>query len=602
MMSNNGKVSFGKVFWPSLVAILIASIISLILFFTALGGLISSFSSGFDAKTIAVDNNSVLHVKLDNQITEISSVEFDPIQMEVNGSTGLNDLLVGIKEAETDNSIKGIFIELGNLSCGFSTALELRNALAHFKKSGKFIVAYHSGEVISQKEYFLASVADENYGFPTSMMEFGGLGVEMMYFKNLFDKFGIEMQVIRGRDNAFKSAVEPYFLDKMSDSSRAQVERYLESIWGDVLGKISDSRNVSVAELNNIADSALIRRASDAVSYKLLDGVLYQDEVLAKIRAKIGLAKNTKLNLISIDKYARNVSKNKQIIDEAKTPNIAVIIAEGAIATSGENGISSATLVKQIRDARTDNDIKTIVLRVNSPGGSALASEEIWREVILANKAKKVIVSMGDVAASGGYFISAAADRIFAEPTTITGSIGVFGVIPFTGKFLTETVGLSFDRAGTNKHAVLSINQKLTPQEFAIIQDEVNKVYDQFLQIVADGRNMTVERVNEIARGRVWTGRDAINIGLVDEMGGLNDAIAYAINQAGIKNPVFAYYPKKSDNKFINFLENYKDEQDKEDNNSTKLSQKAIEIMDMFNDMESIKGIQMRMPFYMDIH
>ena len=602
MMSENGKVSFGKVFWPSLVAILIASIISMILFFTALGGLISSFSSGFDAKQITVNNNSVLHVKLNSQITEVSSVKFDPFQMKINGSTGLNDLLVGIKEAESDKSIKGIYIELGDLSCGFATALELRNALAHFKKSGKFIVAYHSGEVITQKEYYLASVADENYGFPTSMMEFGGLGVEMMYFKHLFDKFGIEMQVIRGKDNAFKSAVEPYFLDKMSDSSRVQVERYLGSIWGDVLGEISASRNVSVADLNKIADSTLIRRASDAVTYKLLDGVLYQDEVLALIRKKVGLASNAKLNLISIEKYARNVSKNKQIIDEAKTPNIAVIIAEGAIATSGDNGISSATLVKQIREARTNDAIKTIVLRVNSPGGSALASEEIWREVVLANKAKKVIVSMGDVAASGGYFISAAADRIFAEPTTITGSIGVFGVIPFTGKFLSETIGLSFDRAGTNPHAVLSTNRKLTPQEFGIIQDEVNKIYAQFMQIVADGRNMTVDRVNEIARGRVWTGRDAINLGLVDEMGGLNDAIAYAVKQAGIKKPIFEYFPKKSDDKLINLIENYTDKQDKEDNNSTKLSQKATELMNMLNDMESIKGIQMRMPFYMDIH
>jgi len=601
-MSDNTKVSFGKVFWPSLVAILIASIISMILFFTALGGLISSFSSGFDAKQISVNNNSVLHVKLNSQITEVSSVKFDPLQMKVNGSAGLNDLLVGIKNAETDNSIKGIYIELGDLSCGFATALELRNALTHFKKSGKFIVAYHSGEVITQKEYYLASVADENYGFPTSMMEFGGLGVEMMYFKNLFDKFGIEMQVIRGKDNAFKSAVEPYFLDKMSDSSRVQVERYLGSIWGDVLGEISTSRNVSVAELNKIADSTLIRRASDAVTYKLLDGVLYQDEVLALIRKKVGLKSDAKLNLVSIEKYARNVSKNKQIIDEAKTPNVAVIIAEGAIATSGDDGISSATLVKQIREARTNDAIKTIVLRVNSPGGSALASEEIWREVVLANKKKKVIVSMGDVAASGGYFISAAADRIFAEPTTITGSIGVFGVIPFTGKFLTETIGLSFDRAGTNPHAVLSTNRKLTPQEIGIIQDEVNKIYAQFMQIVADGRNITVERVNEIARGRVWTGRDAIKIGLVDEMGGLNDAIAYAINQAGIKKPVFAYYPKKSDNKWINLLENYSDQQDKEDNNASKLSQKATELMIMLNDMESMKGIQMRMPFYMDIH
>lgn len=599
-MSNKSKVTFGKVFWPALVAIIVASFISMIVFFMALGGFITSFSAGFESKPMQINANTVLHLTLDAPIQEVGNVEFNPIEMNVSTSTGLNDLLVGIAAAKTDDNIKGIYIELGSLECGYASALELRNALDNFKKSGKFIVAYHSGEVITQKEYYLASIANENYGFPSSMMEFGGLGTEIMYFKNLFDKFGIEMQVIRGKNNVFKSAVEPYFRNHMSDSSRVQVERFLTSIWEDLTTIISKERGVSVEQLNDIADSALIRSAKDAVTYNLLDAALYEDEVIAKIKSKLNLTNTDEINFESLEKYARKASKKQQLMDGVKKPNIAIIMAQGAISTTGKKGISSATLVKQIRDARRDETIKVIVLRVNSPGGSALASEEIWREVVLAKKAKKVIVSMGDLAASGGYFIAAAADRIFAEPTTITGSIGVFGVIPYTGKFLSETIGLSFDRAGTNKHSVLTTNRKLTPTELNVIQEEVNKIYNQFLQVVANGRGMDTARVNEIARGRVWTGKDALKIGLVDEMGGLNDAIAYAIKSAKIKKPIFAYYPEIEDNKWVNLIQNLKDQE--EVNSAIKLSDKAIELLEMFNDIETIKGIQMRMPYYMEIH
>jgi protease-4 len=601
---SNGKVSFGKIFWPSLVAIIVASFISIIIFFLALGGFIGSISAGFQPKPMQVKQATVLHLTLNNTISEVSDANINPLAMEVNYSNGLNDLLLGIEKAKTDGNIKGIFIELGELNCGYASLLELRGALKAFKNSGKFIVAYHSGEVITQKEYFLASVANENYGFPSSMMEFVGLGTEIMYFKNLFDKFGIEMQVVRGRNNAFKSAVEPYFRENMSDSSRLQVERYLSSIWGDLLQLVSQERNVSVAQLNAIADSTLIRRAEDAVKYHLMDGVMYQDEVLAKIKAHLKLPATAQLNLFDFEKYARKKSEQLQVLDETKSPNIAVVFAEGAISEGGSDGISSEKLVKQIRKARENKTIKAIVLRVNSPGGSALASEEIWREVILAKQHKKVIVSMGDVAASGGYFISAAADRIFAEPTTITGSIGVFGVIPYTGKFLNETIGLSFDRAGTNQHAVLSTNRKLSSEELATVQDEVNEIYGKFLQIVADGRHLDTARVNEIARGRVWTGRDALQIGLVDELGGLNTAIAYAQKIAAIKTPVFKYYPGFENAKWVNLIQNLKDEQDNE-NVRIKVpqwSQKALNILQKINEIESMQGIQMRMPYYLEIH
>lgn len=598
-MSDKVKVSFGKIFWPSLVAVILATIFGLLLFFGILGGIVAGFSADFEPKEMTIKPNTVLYLKLDDPVTETSKMKFSPYEMSMNGSIGLSDLLTAIDAAKENKNIKGIYIELSDLSCGYATAMELRNALSDFKKSGKFIVAYHSGEVITQKEYYLASVANENYGFPSSMFEFVGLGVEMMYFKNLLGKLSIEMQIIRGKDNAFKSAVEPYFLDKMSDSSRVQTERYLTSIWSDIIHQISADRNVSEAQLNELADSVSIRRADDAVKYGLLDASLYQDEVLGKLREKLNLKTGEKFPLLEMEKYARKVADTKRTLDDARTPTIAVVFAEGGIATSGD-GISSAKLVEQLRKVRDDKHIKIVVLRVNSPGGSALASAEIWREVMLIKQQKKIIVSMGDVAASGGYYISAAATRIFAEPTTITGSIGVFGIIPYTGAFLSEKIGLSFDYAGTNKHAVLSTNRKISPEEMETIQTEVNQTYSEFLSVVAQGRNLSVERVNQLARGRVWTGRDALQIGLVDELGGLNEAIRYAVKTAGIKNPVFAFYPEKKENKFMEFLQNIEDQEDF--TKDVKLPQAVLQFMNQFTEIESLKGIQMRMPYYMEIH
>lgn len=588
------KITFGRIFWPSLVAVLIASIISLLLFFGILGGIVGSF--GGPAAPLVVKEKTVLHMTLEGQIAENGNTRFDPSMLGVENKIGLSDLLFGLEKAKTDNRVKGIFLEIKNLQCGFATAREIRRAINDFEKSGKFVVGYNGGEVITQKEYYISSAANENYGFPTSTMEFVGLGAEMMFFKNTLDMLEVEMQVIRGKNNDFKSAVEPFFRTNMSDSSRLQLNRYIQSIWYDVRTDISKDRNISVEALNDIAEHMKIHRTTDAVTYKLLDAAKYRDEVLSILAKKAGVKSSDELELSSLEKYAKKKFHQDQKLAQ-KGSNIAVILAEGDISVDGD-GLTSEKICKYIREARLDKDIKTIVLRVNSPGGSALASDEIWREVKLANEKKKVIVSMGDVAASGGYYIASPAGTIFAEPTTITGSIGVFGVIPYTGKLLENKLGLTFDRATTNKHAILSTNRKLTEEELSIIQQEVDLIYAQFLGRVAEGRGMTTEAVNQIARGRVWTGTDALRIGLVDQLGGVKDAIAFAAKQAGIKDVKLKYWPEMKTDQITELIEQFsEDEESSLKMQSPGMPAAVKHYYLQLQKLEQLRGIQMRMPF-----
>jgi protease-4 len=547
-------------------------------------------------------DSSVLHMTLSGAIGERSSSTLNPSSFTMDKTNGLADILTGLEKAKADKRVKGIYLELGNVQCGYATAMEIRNALKDFKKSGKFLVAYLNGEVITQKQYYISSVSDEVYGFSTSAMEFIGLGGELMFFKNTFDKLGIEMQVIRGSNNDFKSAVEPYFRTNMSDSSRLQTQRYMSSIWSDVRSQIAADRKVTVAQLNDIAENAKIQRVDDAIRFKLIDASKYRDEVEAIILKKSGL-KSLK-DIMAFEEYAAKGFKNKQLAFEQKTAtaNVAVIVGEGAITVDGEE-LTSDKVCKYFREARNDDKIKVVVFRVNSPGGSALASEEIWREVSLTTKKKKVIVSMGDVAASGGYYISTPASTIFAEPTTITGSIGVFGVIPYTGGFMENKLGLTFDRVQTNKHSVLSTNRRLTPEELALIQAEVDQIYMQFKKRVSDGRGLTTDQVQLLARGRVWTGSDALKIGLVDKLGGLNDAIAFAIKEAKVKNPQVIYYPKVKEDPFEELVEQLS----KDDQEAIKIKQSAVpkvidDLTKRLMKLESYTGIQMRMPYEIDLH
>jgi protease IV len=587
------KITFGKVFWPALVALIVSSVLGWILFFIVLGGVVGSAGS---AQPVVKDN-TVLKLTLNDEVSEVSASNFNPGAIGIDKKTGLSALLFGFTKAAVDPKIKGIYLEIGDLSCGYGAARELRNAINTFEKSGKWVIAYHKGELISLKEYYIASAANLNYGFPSSTMEFLGLGAEYMFYKGMFDKLEVEAQVIRGKNNDFKSAVEPYFLDKMSDSSRLQVTRYMTSLWMDIRQDIATDRKIDINQLNNIAENQLIRRATDGVIYKLLDATIYMDELEQKMKTKLGLKVNQAISYFSFEKYADKEFESERT-KTASSANVAVILAEGDVSTDGD-GLSSAKITKYLREAREDDKIKTIVLRINSPGGSALASDEIWREVKLANLKKKVIVSMGDVAASGGYYIAAPASRIFAEKTTITGSIGVFGVIPYTGKMLENKLGVTFDRVSTNSSANMSLNKKLTPVELAVIQEEVDEIYTQFLAIVGEGRKMTPEQVNVIARGRVWTGVDALRIGLVDEIGGLPAAIKYASSKAGIKTPVLKYWPIKKIALANEVLENIMNEEDEEKAGfkSNKLAQEFMVQYELLLKMSGRTGIMARLPF-----
>lgn len=596
------KIKFGKIFWPSLVAAIIASIIGTIIFILGITGVISGLTN-LESKPISVENKTVLHLTLDGQIGEKGSTKIDKSSFSIESKIGLPDLLHAFEKATTDENIKGIFLEISDLSCGFATAREIRNAINNFEKKGKFVVAYNAGEIITQKEYYISSAANEIYAFPTSTMEFMGLGTELMFYKKTLDKFEVEMQVIRGSNNDFKSAVEPFFRENMSDSSRLQIERYLTSIWSDIRLDISNDRKVSVEKLNEIAENALIRRAKDAVNLKLIDATKYRDEVLTIINKKIGQANDKEINFLSFEKYAKKKFYEDQILTKSNEPNIAVILAEGDVSTSGD-GLTSEEICQLFRDVRKNKSIKTVVFRINSPGGSALASDEIWREVKLTNKVKKVIVSMGDVAASGGYYIAAPASYIFAEPTTITGSIGVFGMIPYTGKMLENKLGLTFDRAGTNKHSIISLNRKLTPEEYLIIQNEVNDIYTDFLNRVAEGRGMTTQQVNILARGRVWTGRDALQKGLVDKLGGINDAIDFAAKKALITEKKILYYPNVKKDKLSDLIEVFEEEEKNASivSKESKMSEELFQYYNKLKSLEKFTGIQMRMPYEISLY
>ena len=590
---------FKKLFWPIFLSIGLSSLIFTIIFILGLIGFLSLFSD----EPLELEPNTILHLKLDGPIREVSNTELDPMTFSFNAQIGLSDILYGLDQASKDKNVKGLFIDIGDIDCGMATAEELRQGIAKFKKSGKFVLAYNSGEYVSQKAYYISSVANETYAFPNSVFEWKGLGGEVVFLKGLLDKLDVELEVIRGTDNDFKSAVEPYFRKSMSDSSRVQVERYLNSIWSVYLSEVSTSRKVRKDSLAEYAESLLVRNAKDAMSLKLIDGIKYRDEIEDILMKKTRVKEVKDLVFFDFNKYCKKIFIENQELANVAEPDIAVIIAEGDISVDG-SGISSTEICKYFSEVRNNNDIKAVVFRVNSPGGSALASEEIWREVALTNMSKPVVVSMGDLAASGGYYVSTAASRIFANSSTISGSIGVFGVIPYTGKMFENKLGIEFDYASTNSHSVFSLNKKLSDEELQITQEEVDNIYQLFLKRVADGRGMKVEEVHKIARGRVWTGEDALENGLVDEIGGLNEAITYTKKKIGSKRGELIYYPKVKENKLESFIEMIEEEEEGASlkSNSILNHRYLKEIGITVQKLEALKGIQMRLPYDVKIN
>jgi len=589
---------FKKLFWPIFLSIGLSSLIFTIIFILGLIGFLSLFSD----EPLELEPNTILHLKLDGPIREVSNTELDPMTFSFNAQIGLSDILYGLDQASKDKNVKGLFIDIGDIDCGMATAEELRQGIAKFKKSGKFVLAYNSGEYVSQKAYYISSVANETYAFPNSVFEWKGLGGEVVFLKGLLDKLDVELEVIRGTDNDFKSAVEPYFRKSMSDSSRVQVERYLNSIWSVYLSEVSTSRKVRKDSLAEYAESLLVRNAKDAMSLKLIDGIKYRDEIEDILMKKTRVKEVKDLVFFDFNKYCKKIFIENQELANVAEPDIAVIIAEGDISVDG-SGMSSTEICKYFSEVRNNNDIKAVVFRVNSPGGSALASEEIWREVALTNMSKPVVVSMGDLAASGGYYVSTAASRIFANSSTISGSIGVFGVIPYTGKMFENKLGIEFDYASTNSHSVFSLNKKLSDEELQITQEEVDNIYQLFLKRVADGRGMKVEEVHKIARGRVWTGEDALENGLVDEIGGLNEAITYTKKKIGSKRGELIYYPKVKENKLESFIEMIEEEEGANLKSNSFLNHPYLkEIGITVQKIEALKGIQMRLPYDVKIN
>lgn len=536
-----------KDFFKFVFASMIGFILSFFVVFLLVIAIITAVvSSAGDEGKVSIASNSVLHVSLDYPIKERTDknpfAELDLFGLESKKMLGLNEILQNIEDAKSDDRIKGIYLDVSSLSAGMASIEEVRNALIDFKKSGKFILAY--SEVYSQGAYYLASVADKIYLNPEGMMDFRGLSSEIMFFKGALEKLEIEAQIIKV--GTYKSAVEPFILDKMSEPNRQQVSSFIGSMYDHLLSEISKSRKISKESLFSIADSAKIRDPKDALAFKMIDGLKYKDEVLDELKklTKTDLKKDIKS--VSLEDYSPKEEKE----EESSKNRIAVIYANGEImgGEGNDETIGSERISRAIRKARTDDKVKAIVLRINSPGGSALASDVIWRETVLAKKTKPVIISMGDVAASGGYYIACAADSIFAQPNTITGSIGVFGIIPNMQKFFNNKLGITFDGVKTGKFADLgSINRPLTESERMIIQLEVNKIYDTFTKKVADGRKKEQSYINSIGQGRVWSGSEALKIGLVDRLGNIDDAIASAAKKAKLKDYKIVDYPSQTD-------------------------------------------------------
>ncbi len=532
---------FLKFTFASVVGFIIAFVLVFLLF---MGIFISAVQFAED-EVVLVKNNSILEIKLDQPIHDRGvNQPFYPGNFEMEKSMGLDDVLENLKKAAVDNNIKGVLLNLGMVPQGAATKKEIRDALAKFKESGKFIVSY--AENYSQGTYYLASVSDKIYMHPEGGMFFKGLNAEVMFYKGLLEKVKVEPQVIRHGE--FKSAVEPFILDKMSKANRIQTQLFIDEIWDVLVQDISVSRGISVEQLNKLADELAVNLPDGAMKNKLVDGLVYRDQLDKELKELAGVTEDEKLRLVKMTKYSDAIVKEYR--KKRSKNKVAVVYAIGSI-KSGKGDdltIGSDRIAGAIHNARKDSTVKAIVMRVNSPGGSALASDVIWREIVLAKKEKPVVVSFGDVAASGGYYISTHADKIFASPITITGSIGVFGMVPNFKPMMNELLGVTTDNVKTNKHAdYISVTRKMSEFEYDVTLKGVESVYETFTKNVAEGRDMPIEEVLKIAEGRVWAGTSAKDIKLIDEFGGLEDAIEEAAKLAELDNYRTISLPKQKD-------------------------------------------------------
>ena len=578
---------FIKFTFASVLGVVLAGIIFTILGIVTMVGMVASS----DTETV-VKENSVFVLDLEGTLSErVQDNPFQTLMGEENQAYGLDDILASIQKAKDNENIKGIYLQTAFLETSFASLEEIRHALLNFKESGKFIVAY--ADQYTQDMYYLASVADKIIVNPQGTISWHGLASQPIFYKDLLKKVGIEMQIFKV--GTYKSAVEPFIATEMSDANREQVTAFMASIWGRLLEDVSASRNIPVETLNKLADEIMdLQPAETYIANGLADTLLYKDGVLDYLKEISGREADESLRTLSLAEM-KNVKRNTPL---DKSGNIiAVYYAFGGIddSTSPEEGINSEKVIKDLRKLREDETVKAVVLRVNSPGGSAYGSEQIWREVVLLKEKKPVIVSMGDYAASGGYYISCAADYIVADPTTLTGSIGIFGMFPNMEELLTDKLGLHFDMVKTNKFADMgTLARPFNSDERAAMQNYINNGYKLFVKRCADGRGMGVEAIEKIAEGRVWTGATAKELGLVDELGGLDKAIEIAAQKAEVEAYSLLTYPSKES--FFSSLMN----EGKNNYIEGQLMETLGESYSSIKFIQSVKDmdrIQARMPF-----
>lgn len=584
---------FIKYTMATVVGLVLVSIIMGILTFVSMAGMIAS-----EGMSSPIEKKSVLRITLKGSITERAGEE-NPLSKlggETTQQIALDQALQALEKAAKNDKIEGIYMEGGILSAYPAEVQELRQALLKFKKSGKWIIAY--ADTYSRSAYYLCSVADKVYLNPIGMLDWSGLSSNPMFFTGLMKKLGIKMQVFKV--GTYKSAVEPYIAEQMSDANREQVSSYQQSIWNNMLKDVAKSRKTTAEALNSLADSLTILSGPEAsVKGGLVDKLCYQDEVKKILKNKAKMDEDESLRFVSISDVALSEELNDKVDDE-----IAVYYAYGEIKediTGGfaqESAITSKQMTKDLQELREDDDVKAVVLRVNSPGGSAYASEQIWREVQLLSKEKPVIVSMGALAASGGYYISCGANKIFAEPTTLTGSIGIFGMIPDATELLTDKLGLSFDVVKTNAHSDFGVmGRPLNESECRLMQAYINQGYELFTGRVAQGRKISQDSVKAVAEGRVWTGEQAMKIGLVDKLGNLNDAIAAAAKAAKIEKYSVGRYPEPAP-WFASLLQEKK--ADYMDSQMRSALGEFYPAFSLIRDLKNQDAIQARMTFIPD--
>ncbi len=570
-------------------------VVGLILFnILVLSGILLLVGVSSTKNTETINNQSVFQLKLDKEIVERENEKlFSGTSILPSGSTiSLIELKRAIALAKKDDKIKGIYLDLSTVQAGFATLEEIRNALLDFKKSSKFIVAY--SEYYSEGAYYLASVADKIILPPSGSLEFNGLESEVVFFKGALEKLDIKVEIFKV--GTFKSAVEPFFLDKMSEPNKTQVASFMNSIYDVYLKNVALSRSIDKSRLKIISDSMLVRNAKDALNYKLITDLAYKNEADDFMRAKMNLSEKDELNFISYKTIVDNdINLNT---NEAK---VGVIIANGEIISGrgSDDVIGSETIAEQIKKAREDDNVKAIVLRINSPGGSALASDVIWNEVVLTKGIKPIIASMSDVAASGGYYIAMACDTIVAQPTTITGSIGVFGLVLNTEKFLKDKLGITTDRVKTGEFSDIgSSTRSLTIYEKTIIQKEVDGIYEDFTSKAALGRKMTQEQLKKIAEGRVWSGNEALENKLIDVIGGLEDAIAIAQNKANLEgNYSVVYLPEQKNLFWKDVISGIGDEESAKWNKLKSELGLFFPYFTSIKEIEKLEGVQARLPY-----